>query len=488
MMKFRKASRIASTGQAGLSAFILIQQLIEGNQIGLKVYRSEHGYFYRKEDKMLKAEAMFEDGLVNTVEEGLEQLKMAGKHRKPLDGMRNASDVYVEQLNAKEFKGLFRMDKVLFEAIYKVIAPLYTSRLGRSGKTSTPVIYVLRATLRWLAGGANQDIEAWCGMRRSNFELRKWMMLDVLLKTFYDTTVCLPITEGQREYLADRFASKTGIKGILGAIDGLLVRINLPRGVANARPYHCYKSFYALNVQAVAGPDAEFLYVNVGHAGASGDGFASRDSYWWRWCEINSCNWMGGYFFLGDGAYSLMPWLLTPFDGAWGRDSPQDVYNYHLSKGRQVIERAFGIMMRRWRILLRSLEMHDVSKMVKVIKVCCMLHNMCLRHGPSTRVTVSTVDLARDPFDHIGEFKHHGVVEKIRVHIPGYVQEQFEDEVGDIVADPVLQHEASIKRRLIMFQLHDAGKRRRDGVVRGHKRAAAYQCQDEDVDSDGDYF
>ena len=60
------------------------------------VYLSEHGYFYRKEDKMLKAEALFEDGLVNMVEEVLEQLKMAGKHRKPLDGMRNGSDVYVE--------------------------------------------------------------------------------------------------------------------------------------------------------------------------------------------------------------------------------------------------------------------------------------------------------------------------------------------------------------------------------------------------------
>ena len=475
-MKSTRRCKFASSAEAGVAAGILIQRMIKESEIGLKVYRREDGYFFRKEEKELKVAAMLEDGSVRTLDEGYDKLKKDGAHRKPLTNVRISSDEYVEQLTAAEFQGLFRMDKVLFDAIYDEVAPLYTSRLGKAGKKSTPVVYVLRATLRWLAGGANQDIEAWCGMRRANFELRKWKMIDALLQTFYSKEVKMPTTEEERAYLSDRFASKTGIVGILGAIDGLLVRINLPRNTINARPFHCYKSFYALNCQAVAGPDAEFLYVNVGHAGASGDGFASRDSSWWTWCESNLCDWMGGYFFLGDGAYSLMPWLLTPFEGAHGRDTPPDVYNYHLSKGRQVIERAFGIMMKRWRILLRALEFHDVERMVKVIKVCCMLHNMCTRHMPSKRVRVCAVDLGRAPFDYVGEFKNHGVVEKIRVHVDGYLPEEFEEDGDDVVPDPVLQEQAAIKRLTIMTCLHDAGKRRLEGVERGHKRAAAYQC------------
>jgi hypothetical protein len=72
-----------------------------------------------------------------------------------------------------------------------------------------------------------------------------------------------------------------------------------------------------------------------------------------------------------------MPWLMTPFEGAQEVGGMKDVFNLHLSKGRQVIERAFGMMIKRWRILASSLD-YSVDRCNRVIRVCALLHNMCL--------------------------------------------------------------------------------------------------------------
>ena len=300
-------------------------------------------------------------------------------------------------------------------------------------------------------------------------------MIDVILDTYYETTVKLPTTVEEREYLSARFVKKTGIGGILGAIDGLLVRIVLPPGTKNARTYHCYKSFYALNVQGVAGPDGELMYVNVGHAGSTGDGYASKHCNWYKSCAENTYWYKDGYFFLADAAYCLMPWCITPYEGVQGRNSPNDIFNFHLAKGRQVVERAFGMVMRRWRILIRPLEVHSVKKMNKIVKVCCMLHNMTLRNKQSAVIRVCGVDAGRTAFNPVEEFKRHCVVDKIRMHNEEYVG-PFDDD--DTPNDEALALQASTKRSIITTMLHDAGCRRLDGVERGHKRSAAYQISD----------
>jgi len=208
--------------------------------------------------------------------------------------------------------------------------------------------------------------------------------------------------------------SMTKMEGVLGAIDGLLVHIRLPRYTKNARPWLCYKSFYALNMQGVAGPDGECLYVNVGHAGATGDGCAARQSKFWDRCASNEFKYTDGNVFLGDAAYSLMPWLLTLYQGAQTIGGKNDVFNLHLSKGRQVIERAFGMMIKRWRILVSSLEF-SVERCSMVIKICVMLHNMCMRDRLSQRVFIDQRTQRRHPFH--PDSSENEIVPKIRLHV-----------------------------------------------------------------------
>lgn len=82
---------------------------------------------------------------------------------------------------------------------------------------------------------------------------------------------------------------------------------------------------------------------------------------------------------LGDPAYPLCPWLMTPFPAGGALTAAQQHFNYRLSKARVIIERAFGKLKSRWHCLLKQLE-ESMDRVPQTIITCCILHNMCT-HG-----------------------------------------------------------------------------------------------------------
>lgn len=57
----------------------------------------------------------------------------------------------------------------------------------------------------------------------------------------------------------------------------------------------------------------------------------------------------------------------------------QTNFNKHLSETRQVIERAFALLKRRFR-RLKYLHMTRIDLIPETILACCILHNVCLEH------------------------------------------------------------------------------------------------------------
>jgi hypothetical protein len=229
---------------------------------------------------------------------------------------------------------------------------------------------------------------------------------------------------------------------------------------------------YALNMQGVAGPSGEFLYANIGHAGATSDGYASRHSQFWKHCLKDYSS--GKYFFLGDGAYGIYPWLLTPFGGSNILTSSRDVYDLHLARGRQVIERAFGMMIRRWRILVPPLETTMTSDSVKIVKCCVMLHNICLRHSGSVDINVCETDLRNRPFDE--NDPDDGLQPRARMHpITRCMAVNRHPELRTRTEEE-LKRAGLLKCDVIANEIHNSGARRT--TVRGANRPAAHQVHD----------
>ncbi|KAI4455225.1 hypothetical protein MML48_9g00015993 [Holotrichia oblita] len=83
------------------------------------------------------------------------------------------------------------------------------------------------------------------------------------------------------------------------------------------------------------------------------------------------------YHILGDGAYPIREWCLTPFRDYGNLSEGERIYNAKFCKTRVSIENTFGLLKSRFRQLLQ-IQMDDVDKMAKFILSCCVLHNLCI--------------------------------------------------------------------------------------------------------------
>jgi hypothetical protein len=102
-----------------------------------------------------------------------------------------------------------------------------------------------------------------------------------------------------------------------------------------------------------------FLSYDFGLPGSSHDAYVLRTSSFfemmnsaesmdkiWTDYAINLGNTAIPPYFLGDTAFPLLPWLMK----GYGRG--ENLFDYWISSSRMIIEKAFGILMNRFHLLL----------------------------------------------------------------------------------------------------------------------------------------
>uniref|UniRef100_A0A8C3T5Y6 DDE Tnp4 domain-containing protein n=1 Tax=Chelydra serpentina TaxID=8475 RepID=A0A8C3T5Y6_CHESE len=176
------------------------------------------------------------------------------------------------------------------------------------------------------------------------------------------------VTLGDVQVIIDGFAVM-GFPNCGGAIDGTHIPILGPEHQGSQ--YINRKGYFSMVLQALVDHKGCFTNINVGWPGKVHDARVFKNSGLFRRLQ------QGVYFpdlILGDPAYPLMPWLMKPYTGAL--DSEKELFNYHLSKCRMVVECAFGRLKGRWRILLTRSDLSPKNIPI-VIAACCVLHNLC---------------------------------------------------------------------------------------------------------------
>jgi hypothetical protein len=146
----------------------------------------------------------------------------------------------------------------------------------------------------------------------------------------------------------------------------------------------------------LAGCDSRtvFRMLSVKHSGSTHDALA------WNCCNLKQTidktqgvsQLPDDYYYIGDDAFTCTRQFLTPYSGhsitVWN-----DSFNFHLSSMRQVIERAFGILVQRFGIFWRELRM-DYERWTSVITCCCILHNLCIKYNDALpeQYNITTTD------------------------------------------------------------------------------------------------
>ncbi|MED6221263.1 hypothetical protein PIB30_118112 [Stylosanthes scabra] len=124
-----------------------------------------------------------------------------------------------------------------------------------------------------------------------------------------------------------------------------------------------------------------FVYVLSGWEGSTSDSRVLRDAITRR----NSLKIPHGNYYLVDAGYTNGPGFLAPYRGTryhireWvqGARAPrnhQELFNKKHSSARNVTERCFGLLKKRWSIL-RSPSFYPVKIQNQIIIACCLLQN-----------------------------------------------------------------------------------------------------------------
>jgi hypothetical protein len=84
-------------------------------------------------------------------------------------------------------------------------------------------------------------------------------------------------------------------------------------------------------------------------------------------------------YIIGDAIYPILPYLQKHWNTHNVIDVGKHRYDSSMNSWRVVIENALGTLKNKW-CILRHLNLR-VGRVAKVVVVCCVLHNYCLKWG-----------------------------------------------------------------------------------------------------------
>lgn len=309
--------------------------------------------------------------------------RVANTHRNRTYGLE-----FMKNIDDFKFQRMFRLSRKAFyhlhELIKSEISPRFPQHAINSSGSPISSVTKLAATLRFLAGGSYLDICALFGLDATNFFAKHYVLWPTIDAIDRKLSLGLSLNADSLKRTSDEFAafSHGKLNGCIMAIDGWVCKTRQPMvkevGL-DVKAFRNRKSCWAIVV--LAGCDARLRF-NMVSARSSG---STHDHLIWESSAVKNRldeEFKNGslrdtdYYVIGDEAFVCTNHLLTPWSGK-SLDPYKDSFNYYLSSMRQCIERAFGLLTKRWGIFWRPLACR-FDKWSTIVTVCCKLHNLCI--------------------------------------------------------------------------------------------------------------
>lgn len=219
-----------------------------------------------------------------------------------------------------------------------------------------------------------------------------------LINFIYNSIVVLfqcPSTKEEWREVAEEFSDRWQFINCGGALDGKHIRIARPPH--SGAMYYNYKGFYSIVLMALVNSEYKFIWLDVGQQGRISDGGVFDWTSFGNDLKSNKLNFPAKsdndmnleFVLIGDEAFMLHEHVLKPYSA---RDLTHErrIYNYRLSRARNVVENAFGLLASRFRVFHTAIAL-NVQSTKYIVASACALHNFLLTVSPSY-ATQSTFD------------------------------------------------------------------------------------------------
>ncbi|XP_040958284.1 uncharacterized protein [Gossypium hirsutum] len=174
-------------------------------------------------------------------------------------------------------------------------------------------------------------------------------------------------------------------KDCIGALDGTHIRASVPLSMQGR--FRSRKWGTTQNVLAAITFDLKFAYVLAGWEGSAHDSRILSDAL----SRPRGLRIPEGKYYLADAGYGIRIGCITPYRGVryhlkeFGAEEPEnakELFNLRHSSLRITVERVFGILKKRFRVLDAE-PFWNFQTQVDIVLACCIIHNHIIGVDPS---------------------------------------------------------------------------------------------------------
>lgn len=146
--------------------------------------------------------------------------------------------------------------------------------------------------------------------------------------------------------------------------------------------YFNYKGTFSVVLLALVDHNYNFSCIDIGSYGSNSDGGIFAKSNLKKAIEENKLNIPDEAVMLGDDAFPLTTYLMKPFARRNNLTVREKIYNYRHCRARRIVENGFGILVSRFRIFRKPIQLAP-DTVIKLVKGACALHNWIRKSGCS---------------------------------------------------------------------------------------------------------
>ena len=338
---------------------------------------------------------------------------------KPWIAARDQKGTYQNLLNElrlqdkESYRHYLRMNTATFDELLARVGPTITKKTTCMRIPISPE-EKLAVTIRFLATGESfESLQYQYRIHRTTIAQFVPEVCFQIYKILKDEYLSTPCSKEEWETIARRSEERWQFPNCIGACDGKHIAIKHPD--RSGSEFYNYKGFFSIVLLAIVNYDYEFIYVDVGCQGRISDGGVFRHSSFYSAIENNTLNlpepaplpissdptWEFyqenvevPYIFVADDAFPLGMHCMKPFAQTKLVDRNR-VFNYRLSRMRQLSENVFGIWVSRFRVFLTTIALSP-EKATIITLAAIVLHNMLRRKSRKSYTPDGCFDTFRE--------------------------------------------------------------------------------------------